>query len=197
MTRTPHDRHRTSVFAVVLAIIVAVSACSGSSDDDAGDTTTTTGTGTNGGTGTTVTTTLAPTGDVEPPLELGGTTWVVEFYRMEGGSMTNTLGGDAIAFTFGDDGSISGFTGCNDYEGTYTVSGPYDPFEEGVPDDNDGQDITIALTTVTENPCEGEFDIEQDASLLRELSNAERWFISRGNLILRGVDAFIEANPAG
>jgi heat shock protein HslJ len=194
ITSTGRALRTTTIVFAVLLVTLAASGCSGSEGDDA-TSTTTVGTATTSPQASSSSTTSVASADEDPPIPLAGT-WVVVNYRMQEGSMTNALGGDAIAMTFGDDGSISGFTGCNDYGGTYEVVGGYNPFEEGVRDDDDGQQITITLTTISENPCEGAFDIEQDADLLASLEGAERWFISRGSLILRGENAFIEASPA-
>ncbi|MEA2000702.1 MAG: META domain-containing protein [Actinomycetota bacterium] len=184
---------RVAFGAAVFAVLVA--ACGGS-DSDVADTVTTAAppSPTPAATVAPVATT-APAG-VDVP-ELAGTNWSVTTYTMASGSLTGLVGGTEVTISFGSDGTISGFTGCNDYTGAYETEGPYDGFEEGVRDANDGQAISIASITVTEITCDSPgFVMEQEGEHLANLAGAARWFISRGNLILRSDDTFIEAEPA-
>ncbi len=181
---------------VAIAFAVFITACGGSDSEVAG-TVATTAPPADAPVVTAAPATTAPSAGVEAP-ELAGTSWSVTNYTMESGNLTNVLGGTEVTIVFGSDGTVSGFTGCNDYTATYQVEGPYDGFEEGVRDPNDGQTISIGSITVTEKACDSPgFVMEQEGEHLANLAGAARWFISRGNLILRSEDTVIEAAPAG
>jgi heat shock protein HslJ len=60
-----------------------------------------------------------PAGSVPPITDLGGTTWSL----VELGS-TADLARIVPDIGFADDGSVSGFAGCNTFTGSYTVAGP-------------------------------------------------------------------------
>jgi len=129
--------------------------------------------------------------------ELTGTSWRVTTYRLPTGSLTNPWPGTELTLRFGDDGTLSGSTGCNDYSGIFEVEGPYDEFVEGVRDENDGQAIRFGALTLTEKACTKASYAEQEAELVELVESARRWFVSRGNLILRTADGslLIEAQP--
>jgi heat shock protein HslJ len=186
MTRS----HQIRAVLVVSALLLA--ACG--SDDTTETTAASDPVATTTGSPTTETTTAEPADTPVPTL--AGTSWTVTFYNMNTGAMTNVVGDTKVTMVFGDDGTISGSTGCNEYSGTYEVAGPYDEFEEGVRDENDGQAIQIGSITVTERGCEGAFVMEQEAELLQNLRGVETWFLARDGMILRGDGAFIEAVPS-
>ena len=98
---------------------------------------------------------------------------------------------------FGDDGIVSGSTGCNEYSAAFDVEGPYDESLEGQRDENDGQVIRFGVLTITERACTESNDMEQEAEFVDVLEKVGRWFIGRGNLILRESDGFFltEAEP--
>lgn len=184
-------RRSNHLHAIIIVFALLVAACGG---DDTTETT--------APADPTVATTLAPTGETttsepadSPVPTLAGTSWKVTDYGMEDGALTNVLSGTEVTIVFGQDGSVSGSTGCNEYTGSYEVQGPYDEFEDGVRDDNDGQAIQISSISATERACEGGFVMEQEADHIRNLLGAQKWFIARGGLILRGDGAYIEAVP--
>jgi heat shock protein HslJ len=181
---------------LVVAFAVLINACGGSDDDAADTAATTVPPLVTAAVTAAPATTAVPAGVTAP--ELAGTNWSVTTYTMASGSFTSVLGGTEVTISFGSDGTISGFTGCNDYTSTYQVEGPYDEFEEGIRDPNDGQSISIGSITVTEKACDSPgFVMEQEEEHLANLAGAAQWFISRGNLVLRSDDTFIEAEPAG
>ncbi len=184
-----------------LVVMVLVAACG---DDDA-DTVTQPPSTTQAATttpDTTATTTALDSGagtvtqgDTVAP-ELGGTSWNVTLYESESaGGMTNLWPGSEITLHFGDDGTVSGFSGCNDYSGSFEVEGPYDEFVEGVRDPNDGQAIRMGPFTVTEKACTSPNGVmEQEMEYLDVLQSAGRWLIVRENLGLRTGDGFFLAD---
>ncbi len=130
--------------------------------------------------------------------ELIGTSWRVVTYSIPG-SMTNPWPGTELTLRFNDDGTVSGSTGCNEYSATFEVEGPYDEFVEGQRDENDGQVIRFGALSITERACAESNYMEQEAEFVDLLEEVGRWFVGRGNLILRTADAsfLIEAEPIG
>lgn len=184
------------LLSLIIGFALVVTACGG--DDAEPDTT-------NAGnvetTAASPTTTAAPDTTVAEPSgdapELTGTSWVLVFYNLPDGSLTNPWPGSEITAKFDGDGTVSGSTGCNEYSAAYTVSGPYDPFDEGVRDENDGQVIAMGPPEVTERACENESWMIQEGEFLDNLKGADHWLIARGNLLLRSADTFLEFEPVG
>ena len=133
---------------------------------------------------TTVTSEPAQTDDAP---ELGGTSWSVVSYRLPNGSITNVWKTD-VTISFAADGTLTGSAGCNDYVATWVVSGPYDDFESGVPDPNDGQGLTFVSLFWTEVSCDDESIMEQEAEILDLLQQGARWVLIRESFHLRNGD---------
>jgi heat shock protein HslJ len=130
--------------------------------------------------------TSEPTQSVDAP-ELGGTSWNVANYTLPSGAFTNVWKTD-VTISFAADGTLSGSAGCNDFQATWTVSGPYDEFESGVPDPNDGQKLILESLTWTEIACDDESIMEQEAEILDLLQRGARWVLIRESLHLRDAD---------
>jgi heat shock protein HslJ len=179
---------------LLVALVLLVSACGGSN----------TATSTSEGqlsepapaTAPATTTASEPVDTVDAP-ELGGTNWKVTDYSQGSGTITNVWKTE-VTISFAADGTVSGSAGCNDYQGTWTVSGAYDEFESGVPDPNDGQELILDSLSWTEMACEDEAIMEQEAEILDLLQRAGRWVLIRGNFNLRDAEgAFLfETEPA-
>lgn len=177
---------------LIVAAALVLAACGG--EDAADETTTTTES-----IATTSTTTDSDGGTIQPGAvapELVGTNWSVVTYSLAA-SMTNPWPGTELTLRFGDDGTVSGSTGCNEYRAMFEVEGPYDEFVEGQRDDNDGQVIRFGALTITERACAESNHMEQEAEFVDLLEQVGRWFVGRGNLILRTADGsfLIEAEP--
>ena len=129
--------------------------------------------------------------------ELGGSSWNVTDYSQGSGTITNVWKTE-VTIAFAADGTLSGSAGCNEYFGTWQVSGPYDPFESGVPDPNDGQELTLADLAWTERACEDPDIMEQEAEILDLLQRAGRWVLIREDFHLRDASGsyLFEAEPA-
>lgn len=142
------------------------------------------------------TTTSEPAQSVDAP-ELAGTSWNVTDYSQGPGRITNVWK-TTVTISFAADGTVSGSAGCNTYGGTWEVSGPYDQFESGVPDPNDGQALSLTDLAWTEMGCEDEAIMEQEAEILDLLQRGGRWVLRRGNFNLRTADGefLFEAEPA-
>jgi heat shock protein HslJ len=72
---------------------------------------------------TTVMTTPVPVSD---PELLG--TWTLGEMGYQGGQSVQTIFTEAITITFYDQGTFDGYGGCNNYQGSYTLSGTTGPF---------------------------------------------------------------------
>lgn len=133
---------------------------------------------------------------VEAP-ELGNTSWNVTNYRLPDGSITNVWKTE-VTISFSGDGTVSGSAGCNDYQGTWAVSGDWNEFESGVPDPEDGQGLTLDSLSWTEIACEDDAIMEQETEILDLLQTARRWVLIRGNFNLRDAEGsfLFEAEPA-
>lgn len=145
---------------------------------------------------------------IEPPLALAGTSWIPTNYRQFDGAITNPVG-EGVLLVFEESGTLSGHTGCNDFEGTWELTGPYveyddrqkalarlDPEEE---EKLDGQPISITAELTTDAECAFP---EQDPDFITSLVGAEIWFIGNtlgdqtAGITLSGEDAFVMADPA-
>jgi heat shock protein HslJ len=54
---------------------------------------------------------------------LSGPTWRVTSYNNGMNGVVSVVPGTQLSMVFGDDGQVSGNTGCNQFSGTYTISG--------------------------------------------------------------------------
>ena len=133
----------------------------------------------------------------DPPIELGGTSWNVTDYSQGPGVITNVWKTD-VTISFSADGTVSGSSGCNTYSAQWSVSSGYDPFEDGVPDENDGQAIEFADLAWTEIGCEDEDIMIQEQEILDLLQRAGRWVLIREAFHLRDSSGeyLFEAEPA-
>ena len=187
---SPLSLHRRAGMAAIAATLVLTACGGGEAADDTTTTTTTASTSTiaDPGAGTTQPDAVVP--------ELVGTSWRVVLYAIPG-SMTNRWPGTELTARFGDDGMVSGSTGCNEYGATFAVEGPYDEFVEGQRDADDGQVIRFGPFTRTERACADSDHMDQEAEFVDALEQVGRWVIARGNLNLRTPDGsfLVEAEP--
>lgn len=142
---------------------------------------------------------------IEPPLDLAGTSWVPANFSYQPGDtgITNPIG-DGVFFEFGDDGTFFGSTGCNEFEGTWEITGPYYDYDEAAEafeDKHDGQPVMITAERTTAVECEG-FLADDDVNLLGALVAVEIWWIGNDlgdqerGIMLDGEGARIWADPA-
>src|SRR4051794_35032094 len=64
--------------------------------------------------------------------------WVLEYFNTDAKSAGHDVTSAQITIKFASDGTLSGFAGCNDYFGSYTVS---------------GQQMTISKLGSTQKAC--------------------------------------------
>jgi heat shock protein HslJ len=111
-------------------------------------------------------------------------TWTVTGYNNGSGGVTSLVAGTEIALAFGEDGTVSGNSGCNDYSGTY---------------ESEGDSLSFGAIAVTGRECLAEGVMEQETQFLAALSAAETWLVFGSALELRDAGGSIQvtARPAG
>ena len=126
----------------------------------------------------------ALTFEATEPATLTGTSWTANSYNTGQQSVSSLMANTAITANFGEDGSLNGSAGCNNYMTTYTV---------------DGNNITIEAPASTRKMCPEPAGImEQEAAFLSMLPQAATYSISGNVLELRTADGALIAgfNPA-
>ncbi|MBX3030873.1 MAG: META domain-containing protein [Chloroflexi bacterium] len=116
--------------------------------------------------------------EVAAPTEGITGTWTLE--RIDGESVPAGVG--AIA-TFGEDGSLTGFGGCNSFSGSYTIEGGL---------------ITVGPLAATLKLCPDTSDTER--LYLDALQGATTWSTTGGSLVLDGAGELVlsgEGVPGG
>ena len=116
--------------------------------------------------------------------------------------ITNVWPDTEITIQFGEDGTVSGNAGCNDYTGNYQLSGPYVTDPEG--DVQEGQGLTVTDLAWSEMACDSENLMDQEAEYLEDLQRVEHWLIGQGfeseeSLLLLSLEEGlqVEGIPAG
>jgi len=92
--------------------------------------------------------TPVPQQAVNDPLLLG--TWNLKVMSIQAGTVP-TIPGSQITIAFYDQGTLSGFAGCNNYNGPYMLTGSILP---------SGKSISIGPIISTQNFCAGSSDTE-------------------------------------
>ncbi len=142
---------------------------------------------------------LRRTDTIDPPLELAGTSWVITNYRYfpSDTGITNPLGEEAV-LVFGEDGTLTGHTGCNEFTGTWETTGLYYIYDAG--DELDGQPLTITADVATSAECEG-WVAEQGIDVIGALVVSEIWFVGNlfgdeeGGITLHSETGSVYADP--
>ena len=109
--------------------------------------------------------------------DLKGTSWVVTGYDDGSQTVTDVLAGTTLTATFAEDGTITGNSGCNDYNGPYTVT---------------GNQIKIGPLASTMKACE-QAVMDQEQQYLAALSTAATYRIDGSKLELRTADGALAA----
>jgi heat shock protein HslJ len=106
--------------------------------------------------------------------ELAGSNWEVTAYNNGNQAVVGVLEGTTLTASFGEDGSLSGNSGCNQYTGTYKV---------------DGNQITIGPLASTMMMCSDPAEVmDQEAQFLAALQSAASYEIEGNVLQLRTAD---------
>lgn len=190
--------------AATLALTLVLAGCGGDEAGDAGDVGDAPATTTSAVTESSAATTSEADGGasrggeaVDDPPELAGTEWDVQMLYSAEFGMTNVWPDTEVSLSFGTDGTLSGFSGCNDFTGSYELVGDYlerDPLND-IPE---GQGIVIADLPEPAGGCDPNAD-EQEVDVLNALETAAVWQIdAEGELTLIGPQGLhIGADPTG
>ena len=113
------------------------------------------------------------------PLELAGTTWTVTSYNNGQGGVVSLIIGTEITAVFGEDGTLSGSAGCNNYTAAYEV---------------DGENISIGPAATTRMFCaEPEGIMEQESQYLAALQTAATYLIEGDRMEMRTAEGSLVA----
>jgi heat shock protein HslJ len=110
---------------------------------------------------------------VQQMVSLAGAPWQVVSYNNGRGGVVSVSAGSTITALFGDDGRVSGDTGCNRYEASYTI---------------DGLSIAVGPIATTRRACSSEDLATQEALFLTALGAATRYELIGDKLTLRNDD---------
>ena len=111
--------------------------------------------------------------------EIAGTSWEATGYSDGSQAVVNVLPGTTLTASFGEDGTITGNSGCNDYSGPYKIT---------------GDQIGIGPLSSTKKACGDPAGVmEQEAQYLSALDNAQVFVVDGNNLELRLVDGTVAA----
>lgn len=116
---------------------------------------------------------------VEVAPALAGSKWDVISFNNGNQAVVSLILGTEITAQFGEDGTLSGFGGCNSYSTMYEA---------------DGENITIELAAATMMFCESpEGVMEQEAQYLAALSTAVTYRIDGPQMEMRDADGALVA----
>jgi heat shock protein HslJ len=104
---------------------------------------------------------------------LSGTSWLVRSYNNGLGGVATVPAGVQLTVNFGDDGVVSGSTGCNSYRGLYT---------------EDGSSVTLGALASTLRACLSSDATNLEQAFLAALGASSSYEISGIQLTLRDAD---------
>jgi heat shock protein HslJ len=110
--------------------------------------------------------------------DLAGTAWEVTGYNNGKQAVTSVLAGTTLTAEFGKDGNLSGNSGCNTYNGTYTVT---------------GDQIKIGPLATTRMACPQEI-MDQETQYLAALQTAATYQVEGTGMELRTQEGALAAN---
>jgi heat shock protein HslJ len=112
--------------------------------------------------------------------DLAGTSWEAVGYNNGKQAVVSVMAGTKLTAIFGKDGHVSGSAGCNDYNGSYTVT---------------GDKITIGPLASTRKFCDDPAGVmDQEAQYLAALQSAATYKIEANKLELRTADGALAAD---
>jgi heat shock protein HslJ len=122
---------------------------------------------------------------VQEPTPLAGTEWEVTGYNNGKGGVVSVVIGTELSALFGEDGTLAGSAGCNNYHAAYEVDEA--AAAEGT--------ISIGPAASTRMMCaEPEGVMEQESQYLAALEMAEAYKIEGDRLELRTADGALVAS---
>jgi heat shock protein HslJ len=109
--------------------------------------------------------------------DLAGTSWVVTAYDNGSQTVTDVLEGTTLTANFGEDGTLTGNSGCNEYSGPSKIT---------------ANQIGIGPLTSTRKACSDPAGVmEQESQYLAALENAQVFVVDGNTLELRLVDGAV------
>jgi heat shock protein HslJ len=105
-----------------------------------------------------------------PETALTGGRWLVTGINNGRGAVSSVVAGTVVTANFGDDGQLTGRTGCNDYQATYTT---------------DGSTIAIGPVFTTRRACPSEAAATQELAFVNALEAATTYEVSSDRATLR------------
>jgi heat shock protein HslJ len=126
---------------------------------------------------------LGSTGDqmLLSPLampELVGTNWEANSYNNGRGGVQSLLAGTEMTAVFGDNGQVSGSSGCNRYFGPYQSS---------------GESLQIGPLASSRMLCQPAEVMDQEQAFLAALERTTQYQFENGNLVLRDAGGATQA----
>jgi len=106
-------------------------------------------------------------------IALTGSSWLVRGYNNGKGGVVSAGHEVALHVTLAEDGTVAGWSGCNDYRGVYQL---------------DGQRISFGRVASTRKMCRGEEVMQRESAFLAALASAATWEIRGERLQLRRAD---------
>ncbi len=114
--------------------------------------------------------------------DLSGTSWTVIAYNNGKQAVTSVLAGSNITANFGSDGTLSGNSGCNNYNGPYTVT---------------GSQVKIGPLASTRMACNDPAGVmEQESQFLAAMQTAATYKIEATTLELRTAEGALAVQAA-
>ena len=127
---------------------------------------------------TPVPTTVATVATTPPPVTdpalIGTWTYKGAMLATGSGKMPVIANTQSVTLTFNNDGTLTGFSGCNNFNGGYTLSGKTTEF---------GKEITIGPLASTKMYCADTADFE--TSYLNNLQQTQTYSIPNDTMMLR------------
>lgn len=114
-----------------------------------------------------------------PAASLTGATWRVTGYNNGRGGVVSVLAGTQLTALFGDEGRISGDSGCNMYMGPYSTA---------------GRTISIGPLASTRRACLSAEANNQEQAFLAALARATRYDLTGDRLSLRDDDGALQVD---
>ena len=114
---------------------------------------------------------------------LSGPTWRVTSYNNGMNAVVSTVSGAPLSMLFGDNGRVSGETGCNMFTGPYTLS---------------GSSISLGPLATTRRACVSEDANRQEQAFLAALSATTRYELTGDQLTFRdntGATQIVAVRP--
>ncbi len=116
----------------------------------------------------------------QQPASLSGVTWVATGVNNGKGGVASVIIDTEITALFGEDGSLSGSAGCNNYTTSYEVN---------------GDAISIGPAAATMMMCaEPEGVMEQEIAYLAALANSSTFTLNGDRLELRAADGALQVS---